>query len=333
MKEFNAVDLFCGAGGLSIGLENAGFNVLAGIDSNEDAINTFKKNHKNAKGLCKDMTKVTSREVKLLCKNKKIHLIAGGPPCQGFSMAGKRVPNDPRNSLFKEFLRLVKDIKPDVCVMENVRGLLSMKTFKGKKVIDVILDEYRKLNYHAEVHSINTANYGVPQKRFRIFIIARKKRIKFTFPKATHSENGFDETGNKIKQWNSIEKILTPKKDVELNYFYSPKLIKGFKRRERKNKERGMGFGWKFSDIKKPSSTISARYYKDGAESLIKYSENEIRMLTAQECASIQSFPKSFKFLGSKNSTYRQIGNAVPPLMGKQLGLSIMTGLEDKYNG
>lgn len=332
MTKFNAIDLFCGAGGLSAGLEKVGLHVLLGIDFNKDAIETFKKNHKESLGLCKDMTQVTASEVKRLCKNKKIHLIAGGPPCQGFSMAGKRIPSDPRNSLFKEFLRLVKGLNPDICLMENVRGLLSMKTPKGGKVIDVILDEYRNLGYDANVYSINTANYGVPQKRFRIFIIAKKKRIKFEFPNETHSENGKNKNGKRIKKWIPIKKILEPKSKIEEKYFYSPKLIKGFKRREKKNKERGMGFGWKFLDLKKPSSTISARYYKDGAEALIKYNEKEIRMLTPRECASIQSFPKSFKFYGSKNSTYQQIGNAVPPLMGKHLGLSIKKSLEDKYD-
>lgn len=331
VSEFNVIDLFSGAGGLSYGFEKAGMNVLLGIDSDEDAINTFAKNHNNAKSLCADMTKVGVSEVKKLCSDKKIHVIVGGPPCQGFSMAGKRQPTDPRNSLFREFIRIVNGIRPDICVMENVRGLLSMKTPDDEKVIDIILNEFKKMNYVVDVNKVNTADYGVSQKRHRIFIVARKKRVTFTFPKQTHSESGFDLERNKLKKWNGLEKIVIPEKDVDSKYFYSKKLIRGFKRRQKNNKKRGMGFGWRFLDITKPSNTISARYYKDGAEALIKYDDEKIRMLTQDECARIQSFPKSFRFFGSKINIYKQIGNAVPPLMAKHIAKSALKSLEDKY--
>lgn len=330
-SEFNVVDLFSGAGGLSYGFEKAGMNVLLGIDHDEDAVNTFAKNHKKAKALCADMTKVSVAEVKKLCSDKKIHVIVGGPPCQGFSMAGKRQPNDPRNSLFREFIRIVNGIRPDVCVMENVRGLLSMKTEKGEPVIDIIVNEFKAMNYNVDVNKVNTADYGVSQKRHRIFIVARKNRIQFEFPKPTHSEYGLDAEGKKTKKWVGLKKILLPKKDVEKKYFYSDKLIKGFVRRQKNNKKRGMGFGWKFLDEDEPSYTISARYYKDGAEALIKYGENDIRMLTQEECAQIQSFPKSFRFSGSKINIYKQIGNAVPPLMAKHIGKSVLNCLGEKY--
>ncbi len=330
-QEFNVVDLFSGAGGLSYGFEKAGMNVLLGIDNDEDAINTFAKNHKNAKALCADMTKVSVAEVKKLCSDKKIHVIVGGPPCQGFSMAGKRQPNDPRNSLFREFIRLVNGIRPDVCVMENVRGLLSMKTENNKSVIDIILEEFKDMNYIVDVNKVNTADYGVSQKRHRIFIVARKKRIKFNFPPPTHSETGTTKEGKNIRKWTGLKKIILPRKEVDEKYFYSDKLIKGFIRRQKNNKKRGMGLGWKFLDKNKPSYTISARYYKDGAEALIKYDKKSIRMLTQQECAQIQSFPKSFKFSGNKINIYKQIGNAVPPMMAKHIGKSVLKSLGDKY--
>src|SRR3989344_5053187 len=141
--------------------------------------------------LNKDIKKVTGKEIRRLTDNKKIHVIVGGPPCQGFSMAGKRQPNDPRNSLFMEYIRLVKELNPDFFVMENVRGILSMKNENDENVIDIILKEFEnikekgKIKYNVELYRVNTADYGVPQKRNRIFIIGHKPKYRFSFPKKT----------------------------------------------------------------------------------------------------------------------------------------------------
>ena len=323
-RRFNIVDIFCGASGLSTGFSKEGFNILLGVDFFESAIKTFEKNHKNSKTLNKDMKKVTGEEIKKLVGKKKIHIIIGGPPCQGFSMAGKRQPNDPRNSLFKEYVRLVKELNPEIFVMENVRGLLSMKNQKGKRVIDIILNEFKKIGkYKIELHKVNTADYGVSQKRNRIFIIGYKKKYNFVFPKQTHNKKG----ENGLKKWIELTEILQKKEKVDKKYFYSQKLINGFLRRQKINKKRKVGFGWQFLNPDEPSYTISARYYKDGAEALVKYDdsfkEGSIRRLTPKECALIQSFPKSFKFEGSDNEIYQQIGNAVPPKMAQAIAKSI----------
>ena len=324
------IDLFCGAGGLSYGFEKAGFNVLLGVDSDENAIKTFNLNHKNSKGICKDIKSLSVKEIKELVKNKKIDIIVGGPPCQGFSMAGKRRPNDPRNSLFREYLRIVENLKPKVFIMENVRGLLSMKNEEGKKVIDIILDEFNKAGYNATVQKVNTADYGVPQKRHRIFIIGIKNSssLNFSFPEQTYSKTGVSKNGKKIKSWNNVKNILIEKERVDKNLFYSEKLINGFKRREENNKKRNIGFGWSFINPDEPSYTISARYWKDGAEALIKYDEKNIRMLSSVECALIQSFPKKYKFVGNKKEIYSQIGNAVPPVMAEKIAKNIYAGLK-----
>ena len=329
-NKLNVIDLFCGAGGMSHGFEKAGFNVLLGIDSNENAIKTFNKNHKFAKGLCKDMTSLSVNEIKQIIRNKRIDVIVGGPPCQGFSMAGKRRPNDPRNSLFREYLRVVKGLKPKLFVMENVRGLLSMKDETGKKVIDIILDEFNKAGYNATVQKVNTADYGVPQKRHRIFIIGIKNSssINFSFPEQTHSKTGVSKDGKKIRFWNNVKNILIEKEGADKNLFYSEKLINGFKRREENNKKRNIGFGWSFINPDEPSYTISARYWKDGAEALVKYDEETIRMLSSIECALIQSFPKKYKFVGNKKEIYSQIGNAVPPAMAEKIAKNIYEGLK-----
>ena len=326
-KRLNIIDLFCGAGGLSLGFSKEGFNVLLGADFSERALKTYSKNHPNSKILNKDMKEITEEEIKGIIENKKIHGIIGGPPCQGFSMAGKRQPNDPRNSLFMEYVRLIRKLNPDFFIMENVRGILSMKNEQGQKVIEIIINEFKKIEgYKVGLFSINAADYGVPQKRNRVFIIGYKKKYNFTFPKKTHSKKG-----RELKKWKGLNKILLPKNKVDKKYFYSQKLINGFLRRDKNNKRRKMGFGWQFLDHNEPSYTISARYYKDGAEALVKYNnsfkEGSIRRLTPKECALIQSFPKSFKFEGTDNEIYQQIGNAVPPLMAKKIAGTIKKSL------
>lgn len=327
-KRFNIIDVFCGCSGLSTGFSKEQFNVLLGIDLFESALKTFKINHKNSEVLNKDMKKTTGKEIKKIIGKKKVHVIIGGPPCQGFSMAGKRQPNDPRNSLFMEYVRLVKELNPEIFVMENVRGLLSMKNDAGKKVIEIILNEFEKIGkYKIELHKINTADYGISQKRNRVLIIGYKSKYNFVFPEKTHSKKG----EGKTKRWIGLKKILLPKNKVDKKYFYSQKLIDGFIRREKMNKKRKIGFGWQFLNPNKPSYTISARYYKDGAEALVKYDESfkegSIRKLTPQECALIQSFSKSFKFEGSDNEVYQQIGNAVPPKIAQFIAKSIKKAL------
>ena len=169
-KGLNTIDLFSGAGGLSCGFEQAGFNILLGTDNNKTALETFKLNHPDSKILLGDISEISTKDILKTIDHQKIDVIIGGPPCQGFSLAGDRDPKDPRNSLFKEYLRIVKEIKPKVFIMENVRGILSMKNDSGQKVIDIILGEFKKLSdYNVEIFQVNSADYGVPQRRKRMF--------------------------------------------------------------------------------------------------------------------------------------------------------------------
>ena len=117
-EPFNVVDLFAGAGGLSAGLEAAGFNIVLGVDQNQDAMKTFARNHKGSKTYCGDISDLNQQTLQELIQNKNIHVVCGGPPCQGFSTAGKSNPDDPRNSLFLEFVRIVKHLQPDYLVLE-----------------------------------------------------------------------------------------------------------------------------------------------------------------------------------------------------------------------
>lgn len=140
--KMNVIDLFAGCGGLSLGFEMAGFNIPLAIEKDEWAAETYKNNHKNTKVVVGDITQITDFE-SLLPTSMEIDGIIGGPPCQGFSLSGNRDKNDPRNSLFMEFVRFVNHYKPKFFVMENVTGILSMKTKENKLVKDLILDEYK----------------------------------------------------------------------------------------------------------------------------------------------------------------------------------------------
>jgi DNA (cytosine-5)-methyltransferase 1 len=318
-KRLKVLDLFCGAGGLSEGFKQAGFEIVLGIDNDKDALETFKLNHPESKTFCGDISKLTKKEIRNIIGDIEIDMIIGGPPCQGFSMAGRRDPGDSRNTLIEQYLNLVSQINPKLFVIENVRGLLSMKTKKGESVIGNIIKLAENKGYFITICPLNAADYGVPQKRKRVFLIGSKKKDFKIVPRE--------------QKRIPVKNILIKKEDVPKNYFYSEKLINGFKRREEKNKKLGRGFGWQFLDLNEPSYTISARYYKDGCDALVKYSDTEIRKLTPGECASIQSFPKDFKFASGKIKTYKQIGNAVPPKLAYAVAKSIKSTMSLNFDG
>lgn len=322
--KLKVLDLFSGAGGLSEGFRMAGFDIVAGLDFDKWSMETFKENHKEAKAVLEDIRKVSGEDLAKNIGTKNIDVIAGGPPCQGFSIAGRRDPKDPRNSLFMEFIRIVNYFKPEWIVMENVFGIRSMKTAKGENVIDILQKEFKKVGYDVIWKLLNAANFGVPQKRRRVFFLAHRDGKRFSFPLETHSnvsQRRID--GSEIKKWIPVKNVLMKENEVDERYFHTPKMIEGFRRRKQRNKEKGNGFGWQILRPDEPSFTISARYWKDGSDALVMYSPTKVRMLTERECARIQSFPDNFIFMGPKREVYKQIGNAVPPLLAKAIAESI----------
>src|SRR5574344_1089542 len=174
----NVIDLVAGCGGLSLGFEMAGFSIPLAIEKDEWASQTYKANHINTKVITDDITQILNLE-NLLPKEMIIDGIIGGPPCQGFSLSGNRDKNDPRNSLFMEFVRFVKFYKPKFFVMENVTGILSMRTKNNESVKHLILKEYDNIGYNVKICKLNAAEYGVPQARIRGVFIGIRKDIKF----------------------------------------------------------------------------------------------------------------------------------------------------------
>lgn len=341
MREKKTVlDLFCGCGGLSYGFIEAGYEVLLGIDHWKDAITTFEKNHKKSLGLVADLFNETAKEISQKTGIKKVDLIIGGPPCQGFSVAGKRIVDDERNKLYKSFVSFVDFYKPKAFLMENVPNIVSM----GQGVVkDNIIKDFEKLGYTVVYKVLMASEFGVPQNRKRAFFIGTKGKEGFSFPKTN--------TPKLIASKDAIsdlpEKSLPDGKDYSVKpkseyQEFIRKGSKGIYNHEITNhseqtieiisivpdggnyknlplelqQTRNVHIAWTRLNSNKPSFTIDT-----GHRHHFHYKYN--RIPTVRESARIQSFPDSFIFLGSKTSQYKQVGNAVPPILAKVLAESL----------
>lgn len=319
-SKLKVLDLFCGCGGMSKGLEDAGLEVVAGLDVWDKAIDSYKKNF-NHLSICKDLRELPpdlfSKEYNV--KNNDIDLIVGGPPCQGFSMAGKRDIKDPRNSLFMEYIKYLNYFNPKAFIMENVMGILSMKNTVGEKVIDIIMGELSK-NYNCVINKLYASDFEVPQNRRRVIIIGVRKDLNITptEPKPVLSKE------DRIP----VSTILEAKKDVNIKQYLSERALAGIRRKKERAKKNGNGFGAQFLKMDKPSYTIPARYWKDGYDALVKYSDEEVRRLTVLELKRIQSFPDNFVLEGNKKDQIMQIGNAVASRFAYHLGKHIIKILQ-----
>ena len=330
-KKYNVLDLFCGCGGLSLGFEEAGYDVILGIDCWEDALATFKHNHKNSETLCADLAVLSARDVEKDIGEKKVDVIVGGPPCQGFSIAGKRVVEDARNELYKSFVRMVAHFRPQAFVMENVPNILSL----GKGLVrDKILDDFKKLGYNVEYNVLIASDYGVPQNRRRaVFVGLLNGTFDFNIKKVEHKvtcmealsdlpdETIADGSPYPNECLSEYQSIIRKKSDGLYNHAITEhneqtrRIIAmvpdgGDYRDLPKEFQliRKVHIAWTRLNSQRPSITIDT-----GHRHHFHYSFN--RVPTVRESARIQSFPDNFIFLGSKTSQYKQVGNAVPPMM------------------
>lgn len=239
--------------------------------------------------------------------------------CQGFSIAGKRNQNDPRNSLFMEYVKYLNFYNPKAFIMENVMGILSMKTENNESVITIILSQLQT-NYNCIVCKLYASDFEVPQNRRRIIIYGLRKNINIipTEP----------EIINKTKNDRiPVRNVLLRREDVDASHYLSPKAITGIINKKQKSLLNKNGFGAQFLDMEKPSYTIPARYWKDGCDALVKYSDTEIRRLTIVELKRIQTFPDDYIILGSKKDIIMQIGNAVACRFAYHLGIHVINTL------
>ncbi len=325
------IDLFCGAGGLSSGMAAAGAEVLAGFDCDKDSLYTFKKNHSGARAVFADLSQQTPE----LLHYKGADLVIGGPPCQGFSISGKRNPKDERNQLYKIYIETLSKLKPKMFLLENVPNMISMD---GGRFKDSVLNELGSLGYKIGVQIITASNYGVPQKRRRVFFFGsfdKKFELKPDIkdevvncrqalsdlpnysldngqPYPNKSQSNYQKAirlGSK-GIWNHIltkhseqtAKIIALVPDGGNYKHLPPEYIN----------TRKVNIAWTRYSSEKPSLTIDT-----GHRHHFHYTFN--RIPTVRENARLQSFRDNFVFFGTKTSQYRQVGNAVPPLLASKI--------------
>lgn len=322
---YKFIDLFSGAGGLSCGLVMAGFTPVASVEIMPEAVETYKYNFVNKKGFNEKVetrdirTQEVKEELYKTIGSQHIDLIVGGFPCQGFSMAGNRVVSDPRNSLYLEMLEIVKNVKPDYVVMENVEGLRSML---DGKVETQIINDYKEIGYEINVTTLNAADYGVAQQRKRVIFIGNRIGNNNYHPKPLYEPKNYKTLGSAIYKFMNIDE------DKSINHIFT-RHTEEMKTRlsnvpEGSSLFKNYSDSWKKSPWDKPSCTIKENH---GA---VNIHPKLPRVLTAREIAAIQSFPDDFIFQGAKKWQLVQIGNAVPPLLGKAIGLSVEKGLNEK---
>jgi len=312
------LDLFCGCGGMSKGLLDAGLNIVAGIDKDESAVRSYKKNFQHL-AIQAFLEKLPPDEFSHKYNIKDVDIIVGGPPCQGFSIAGKRDRKDPRNSLFMEFVRYLNYFQPKAFIMENVMGILSAKNAANQKVIDIILEELGQ-HYKHVVCKLYASDFEVPQNRRRVIIFGIRKDLNIdpTEPEKILTKD------NRVP----VSTVLLKREEVGQKYYLSERALAGIARKRERSKRKGNGFGAQILKMDKPSYTIPARYWKDGYDALVKYSDTEIRKLTLLELKRIQSFPDDFILEGTKKDKIMQIGNAVACRFAYHLGKHLINTLQ-----
>ena len=293
MSKFTFIDLFAGIGGIRIAFESCGGRCVFSSEIDKWAVQTYKANFGDTP--CGDITKIQASDI------PDFDILTGGFPCQAFSQAGlKKGFNDARGTLFFDVARILSEKKPKAFFLENVKGLLSHDHGKTFSTIRRILSD--DLGYKIFYKVLNAKDYGVPQNRERIMIVGfLDSNINFEFP-------------SPLKKKTKVADILEA--NVPDKYTISDKLWAGHQKRKALNIDRHYGFGYSLFTPDSPyTSTISARYYKDGSEILIAQENKNPRKLTPREAARLQGFPDDFKIVVGDSHAYKQFGNSVPVKM------------------
>ena len=303
-SKFKFIDLFAGIGGIRLGFEDAGGECVFTSEFDATAQKTYQANFGELPS--GDITKIDASEI------PAFDILLAGFPCQPFSQAGlKKGFDDIRGTLFFDIARIINYHKPTVIFLENVKNLTSHDKGNTLKVIFKVLQD---LGYTVFHNILNAKDFGLPQNRARIYIIGFKHNINFEFPEPPQT---LTRLGNILE------------KDVDKKYTISDKLWEGHQRRKNKHKEKGNGFGYSlFNDDSKYTSTISARYYKDGSEILIEQKNKNPRKLTPREASKLQGFPETFIINASDSQAYKQFGNSVAVPVIKELAKKIINTLE-----
>lgn len=357
---FKVLDLFSGAGGLSRGFYDAGYDVVLGVDFDEAALKTFKSNHGGTETMKLDLFDHSNIDViiKFLKKKKiKLDVLIGGPPCQGFSVAGPRNMNDKRNTLYTAMVELASRVQPQVVVLENVPGMVQTNGGIGAKRV---VEDFAKIGYRMIPKLLYAPDYGIPQIRRRVFFVGlRDSEVEFKFPEpivdklnyvtceeaigdlpSLQTEEGEIIYGDDVQEYscpaqNEYQKKMRAHSEKVYNHIGSIPIEKtkhmislvpeGKNYKALPDEYRGI---YKYHEAltryhsKKPSNTINT-----GHRSHFHYKWN--RIPTVRESARLQSFPDDFIFYGNKSQQYRQVGNAVPPILGQVVAEALVPYLKD----
>lgn len=399
MSKITFMDLFGAPGGLSLGFKMAGLTPVATLDTFKEGLQTFAANfpevpsYNIVRADASSPTVLENFRKRTGLKKGHIDVMVGGPPCQGFSVAGRvkiaslvkegkrngrsrnaRFIDDPRNNLYKTFVKFVKYYKPKAFVMENVQGMMS---YRNGWIVEQILEDFRKVGYkNIECRVLNSVDYGTPQRRKRIFFVGSlKKGSEIQWPEKTHfGESALSKTKHKSKLkkhttvWDAIGDLPqidipergTKLEDTPLPYtkpiteyqkwarigsngkvnnhitrWHRPIDLKIFSRMRQGDTwkdipmmlRRKIGYSndsfldkWRKLSWKEPSWTVVAHLHKDG---YMYIHPKQLRTISVREAARLQSFPDWFVFSGSRSSQFKQVGNAVPPLMAMAVATQV----------
>lgn len=348
------ISLFTGAGGLDIGLEQAGFHTVAAVECDRDCAETLQENQRLKHPLKGNRhilgkAKLVSRGVETVSRDDLVpsgasrgwtpDLLAGGPPCQPFSSSGKMLSvHDPRGRLFEHFVRLAGELKPRTILFENVRGLVTARGPRGEpgEVVRIIKEAFENLGYATSFQLLNAADYGCPQRRVRLFMLASRVGNPPEFPETTHEAQSEQSLFGSRLPWPTLGQFLDQHPPVAEEEVIRPTSAlaeqladipegsglksAGAREATRPGGHWGYRQGTFIADRNLPARTVTASASQDW----IRLPDGSLRRLTLRECASLQGFPCEWAFKGSIASRFRQIGNAVPVVFGHVLGASLI---------
>ena len=353
--KFNVIDLFCGAGGLSLGFQQAGFNIIVGVDNEPVALETFEYNHKGSVALNADLSQQETFDLILkTAGDKKIDVIIAGPPCQGFSLTGPRNFDDPRNKLYLAVIEMVQQYQPKGFIIENVPGMATM--YNGQ-VKDEVLRRFNEMGYNIACQILKACDYGVPQMRKRLVFMGVRKDIgEPHFPEPSFgpgTERPYrtcrdaisdlptreNELGENSDSYNGpatteYQKLMRGNSSVLYNHvatnhkqFVKETIALVPEGGNYKDLPKGVGESRKFHMAwTRLNGNAPARTVDTGHRNIFHYELN--RIPTVRESARIQSFPDNFIFKGTRTKQDRQVGNAVPPLLGQALAEELLKIIE-----